>query len=541
VVDGLTESMPSLEQSEALRRAFYYQTEPFLLGIASDFIVAAIIAVLLYRLNRYIQIILVLSLCIFLAANIEHVFVNSAHISFGLMPAGLEPTFIKAEADLDFLKKALVLIIGAFLAFWLFQVNRLKSVVALLFVPFSIICLTLTHSSAFPYPTWLSTNPFFNIRLSQSLTVDESYPPNDALFPIVTSTTVKPSLNVILIYLEGVSRKSIEKAGMKNLEYLAKQHIEFTNYYARQIITANGLYASHTGFTPAFTKRYSKWDSLTPDSKESINALPRLFANVGYHTAFLQSAPLSYMKKDEKMRTLGYKEVYGDSYWNKETALSYNEWGIDDSSLYSNMLEYIDSLNNKEPWFISALTTSTHSPYNVPGNNKPSRIDALRFADVALGEFVAALKERHLLKNTLLIITSDEGRETDDSPGMFNSLPQSQLPLVLVHPSLEPKSFRQSLLNTDLPNIISTSVVANATKEISDNLPTHQHLVFGNFITQRVFWYDINEKNISACNFVFVCKKIMGVDDLSNLDIEASESIGISMPAFEEVILKNDK
>ena len=89
---------------------------------------------------------------------------------------------------------------------------------------------------------------------------------------------------------------------MKNLQSLANQHIEFTNYYARQIITANGLYASHTGYTPAFTKRYSKWNEMTSESKDSINALPQLFFSAGYHTAFLQAAPLSYMNKREKMK-----------------------------------------------------------------------------------------------------------------------------------------------------------------------------------------------------------------------------------------------
>lgn len=543
VVNRLIESMPALEKSEALQIAFYNQIEPFLLGFANDFIVASIIAVLLYRLNRHIQIIFILLLCIFLTANIRHIFINSAHISLELVSLGLDLTFIKAEANLSFLKKLLVLMMGTFLVYGIFQVKKLKSIFVHLYLLFTIICLTISHSNAFSYPIWLSTNPFFNIKFFQLLTVDESYPSNEALLPNITHTSAlrQPNLNVILIYLEGMSRNSILKADMKNVRYLAKQHIEFTNYYSRQIITANGLYSSHTGFASAFTKKYSKWDSLAPDSQETINALPRLFTNVGYHTAFLQSAPLSYMRKDEKMESLGYKEVLGDSNWSKEAAFSYNGWGIDDRSLYGNVLDYIDNLNNKDPWFVSVLTTSTHSPYNVPGNNEPSRIEALRFADVALGEFIVKLKERQLFKNTLLIITSDEGRETNDAPGMFNSLPQSQLPLVIVHPSLKSESFSQPLLNTDLPDIILRSVEAKTTKEISANLPIHQHLVFGNFITQRIFWYDINKKNISACNFDFICKKMIGVDDLSNLDHEASGSIVISMPEFEEFILKHDK
>ena len=538
VAPSIKEAMPSLSNSESLEKAFYAQIEPFLLGLSSDIIVAVILALLLYRLNKHLQKLLIISIGIFLAANLEHIVVNSAHISLGLMPAGLDPTFIKAELDLALLKKAILLISVGMLSFLLVRFAWVKLTCAVMLIPLFLTSIVFTNSTAFSYPTWLSTNPIFNIRLTQPLIVNDASPPNEALAPTLTNKGVSPELNVLIIYIEGVSKKSIRKPGMINLEKLSKQNISFSNYYARQIITANGLYASLTGYVPSFLERYSKWDALTPDSSESKNTLPRALAEHGYHTAFLQSAPLHYMNKDEKLNFLGYKDIYGDSHWDKDAAFSHNSWGIDDRSFYFNILKYMDTLDTTKPWFISALTTSTHSPYNVPENAKATREDALRFADEALDEFVNILKSKGVLKNTLLIITSDEGRETSDTPGLFNSLPQNRLPLVMIHPSLEATSLAQPLLNTDLPNIVLQSISSNSVKQMNDNLPKHKHLVFGNFITQRIYWHDLQEETVTACNFEFVCQQLTGVNDLSKLNVK--NSITMSMPKFNKMIMDNE-
>jgi len=88
--------------------------------------------------------------------------------------------------------------------------------------------------------------------------------------------------------------------------------------------------------------------------------------------------------------------------------------GYCDEDLYDKALELIEK-NRKKPFFLTLLTLSSHEPFDYPdGKITPYTLkktegfeNAIKYADFALGKFVQALKEKGVLKDTVVALIAD--------------------------------------------------------------------------------------------------------------------------------------
>ena len=124
----------------------------------------------------------------------------------------------------------------------------------------------------------------------------------------------------------------------------------------------------------------------------------------GYHTVFLQSAPLGYMSKDLFASKAGFTDWLGANEIETKSKVK-SAWGVDDKTLYSEAVKRIGEF--RKPYFLSLLTTSTHPPYDLP-NSSGDKEQAFRYASKQLARFIDNLKRKGLNDNTLILITSDE-------------------------------------------------------------------------------------------------------------------------------------
>ena len=127
--------------------------------------------------------------------------------------------------------------------------------------------------------------------------------------PIIQSGP-KP-VNVLLVLLEGVSGGFLPSVAtrsgfdydvqMKHLDTIAQQGLSWTSMITHEHQTNRGEYSILCG-------DYPKLDASQPKMSEYIlgshrRCLPRILADAGWHTAYLQSAPLAFMYKGAPRKT----------------------------------------------------------------------------------------------------------------------------------------------------------------------------------------------------------------------------------------------
>lgn len=256
--------------------------------------------------------------------------------------------------------------------------------------------------------------------------------------------------NVLIITLEGVtgayikaSRQAIgssySEAPMPRLSQWAERGMLTYDYVLHSHQTIRGLYAMLCG-------DYSKLDSGTPKGLELLNnparseqCLPAQLRERGLSTHFLQGAGLRFMAKDQIMPQMGFDKTLGRDWFRNKPYIEF-PWGMDDKAYFEGALNYVQQLRRKpEPWMLTLLTVGTHQPYSAPADylarHATPKLAAIAYLDDAVADFLSALEKQGVLKDTLVIVTSDESHGLEKvrlaSAWGFNLLlapEQAQLP-----------------------------------------------------------------------------------------------------------------
>lgn len=229
--------------------------------------------------------------------------------------------------------------------------------------------------------------------------------------------------NVLVITLEGIpgayiaaNRAAInsgyQDSLMPKLSAWAERAMTTPDYVLHSHQTIRGLYAMLCG-------DYSKLDSGTPKGLELLNnparakaCLPSQLRQHGFSTHFLQGAGLRFMAKDKIMPEMGFDKTLGRNWFRNKAYLEF-PWGMDDKAFFEGALTYTRQLQRqKKPWMLTLLTVGTHQPYSAPTEYlmryPDSKKAAIAYLDDAVDAFLTGLEKQGVLKNTLVIVTSDE-------------------------------------------------------------------------------------------------------------------------------------
>ncbi|MFI8479544.1 LTA synthase family protein [Pseudomonas sp. NPDC078700] len=229
--------------------------------------------------------------------------------------------------------------------------------------------------------------------------------------------------NVLIITLEGIPgaylspsrdalRSPYDGNTMPRLSHWAEQGMLTADYVLHSHQTIRGLYSMLCG-------DYAKLDSGTPKGVELLNnpdrsqqCLPAQMRQNGFSTHYLQGAGLRFMAKDQIMPQMGFDKTLGRDWFSNAPHLKF-PWGMDDKGFFEGSLSYINELRQQEkPWMLTLMTVGTHQPYSAPADYlqrfPDSKLAAVAYLDDAVGDFLDALEKQGLLKDTLVIVTSDE-------------------------------------------------------------------------------------------------------------------------------------
>jgi hypothetical protein len=465
---------------------------------------------------------------LFFSLNIEHIKVNSANASYSFAHLALTEDFIMGSvltlSNLSTFIICMALSVGvlALLSRWNFQFLRQKSTRQLIIVLLLVVSIALIPTSRL-YPYWAQMNiieenvrdmlkkPVYRNDVQVDMAVMEKFRKRDLSGgKLVPYPMEKP--NILLILIEGLGHEAIKSDSMPYLKTLSNETLFYETFIAQQRQTNRGLYALLCGDLPNFLSAVAKPDIIGQHGPLQA-CLPEVLRRNGYHTVFMQSAQLGFMRKDLFAESAGFDEIIGNRHYDK--FISRNAWGIDDRSLYQNAFMKINQFPGNAPWFMTLLTTGTHHPYNVPGNASPTLEEALLYADNSLKELVSALTINGSMKNTLLLISSDESAFSEGE-GMLSELIGNHLPLIVLAPGMpEPAVNRTPFVQADIPLSLLDYLAIDENnyrgRSIFREYDTGRHLIFGNMLTSKIYDYT-PDNNLYVCTKTLECTSLQSSD-----------------------------
>jgi phosphoglycerol transferase MdoB-like AlkP superfamily enzyme len=253
-------------------------------------------------------------------------------------------------------------------------------------------------------------------------------------------TTQKP--NVVLVVLESWSADLVKSCGgydslTPHFEELAHDGILFTNCYASGSLSDQGMAAVFSAF-PA----QPKTSVITqPNKYIHLPCLNNAFKKAGYTTSFMFGGQLSYGNIRSYMYYNGFdKIIEGKDF---DGSIPEGRLGVADQYLFDRQLQELGK--EREPFFASMFTLSTHSPFDYPmkevfhwGEKEKQYINSVYYADGCIHNFIESAKKTSWYKNTLFIFVSDHSHNSPKN-WPFNQPDYRHIPMLFYGEVIKPE------------------------------------------------------------------------------------------------------
>lgn len=242
------------------------------------------------------------------------------------------------------------------------------------------------------------------------------------------------NINVCVIILESFSKEFTNIGNRKSytpfLDSLMRKSLVFTNAYANGKTSMDGIPSILASLPPLMQNPYIN----SAYSNNKIETLANLLKTKGYHTTFFHGGTNGTMNFNSFAEIAGFENYYGRTEYNNENDYD-GQWGIWDDAFLRKVPGVIST--NKEPFFASIFTLSSHNPYLVPDNFKgrfpkgnQDILESLGYTDYSLSVFFNECKKQPWYNNTLFVITSDHSAESYDE-FYSNVIGQYSIPIII--------------------------------------------------------------------------------------------------------------
>ncbi len=239
--------------------------------------------------------------------------------------------------------------------------------------------------------------------------------------PLVEKGRARNVLIVVMEGLPGLYYPEIRRAMGVDAETLSMEGLAsntgaamlIPDFVAHSHQTIRGLYALLCGDFSKLNLKTPKAFELSPDSERARSCLPAQLAKRGWSTHYLQGAGLTFMGKDRVMPIVGFQHAHGSEWFTDPDPYPF-EWGASDPAFFTGARHYIADLQAAgNPWLLTLLTVGTHQPYAdasaAVAARYPDRRDAaVAMLDQAVAAFLEGIAKDGVLRDTLVILTSDE-------------------------------------------------------------------------------------------------------------------------------------
>ncbi|MFT2007562.1 LTA synthase family protein [Pontibacter sp. 13R65] len=257
--------------------------------------------------------------------------------------------------------------------------------------------------------------------------------------------------NVLFIILESFTGKFVGSLGGEqgvtpNLDKLAADGINFTQMYASGDRSEKGLVSLLSGYPVQTTTSIIK----NPRKSEQLPELSVVFEQHGYSTSFYHGGELEFANIKSYLLNGGYDRLISKFDFSSKTYNS--KWGTHDHVLFNKVLQDLNT--EKQPFFSTVFTLSSHEPYDIPipakfpGNDFAAMFrNSVYYTDWALGQFIEAAQQQPWWEHTLVVLVADHGHPLPNEDP--NHVPSKfRIPFILTGGAVKEKGRQVATLGT---------------------------------------------------------------------------------------------
>lgn len=242
--------------------------------------------------------------------------------------------------------------------------------------------------------------------------------------------------NIVVILWESMGADFIGSLGglplSPNFDKLSTEGILFTNLYATGTRTNRGIESVFASWIPLVNESVLKL-GLTQEHFWTIGAID------GYKRAFFYGGDSNF---DNMRRFLGGNGFEVFEFADMKHKSFVGKWGVCDEDLFASINDFAKA--QKEPFVITALTLTSHLPFDYPSGgfepyNTPdfTAENAAKYADMALGKFFEMAKKENYYQNTIFLIVADHNLKVRGS-GIFPPMSKYHIPALIIGGGIEP-------------------------------------------------------------------------------------------------------
>ncbi|MEP6471089.1 MAG: LTA synthase family protein [Acidobacteriota bacterium] len=246
--------------------------------------------------------------------------------------------------------------------------------------------------------------------------------------------------NVVLVLEESLGAEFVgtfhpEKGGLTPaLDALIPQGTLLTHAYSTGNRTIRALEATTASLPPL-----PGISIVRRDRSRDLFTLPELLRARGYRTLFVYGGRAIFDGMGRYMKANGVERVVEQADFPKGTFRT--AWGVCDEAIFDRALAEMDSIHaTGAPFYTIILTVTNHRPFLYPPGRiaadpaEKRRVNAVRYADFALGRFVADARRHAFFDDTLFVLMGDHG------PRVYGSaeipMPSYEIPILFYGPKL---------------------------------------------------------------------------------------------------------
>ena len=290
----------------------------------------------------------------------------------------------------------------------------------------------------------------------------------------VASYQGKPK-NIVILLLESHGARYVKSLGGKdlspNLDKLYQQGWGFERLYATGTRSVRGIEAVTTGFSPTPARSVVKLGK----SQTNFFSIADLLKEQQYHTQFIYGGESHF--DNMKSFFLGNGFVDMQDFPTFKSPAFVGSWGVCDEDLYEKADQQFSALTEQgKPFFSLVFSSSNHTPYDYPDDkislyNEPKQSveNAVKYADFALGQFVAKAKKSAYWNDTVFVVVADH----DASAGGALTVPigHFKIPAVIFGGGIEHRADSRLVSQLDLvPTLLSLAGINSQNPIIGHDL-----------------------------------------------------------------------
>ena len=266
-------------------------------------------------------------------------------------------------------------------------------------------------------------------------------------------------LNLVIVLEESLGATFVESLGglpvTPELEKLKKEGWWFEQLYATGTRSVRGIEAVVAGYPPTPARSVVKL-SL---SQQNFYTLAAGLGKQGYHTEFVYGGEAHFDNMRSFFTGNGFQKVVDRRDMNP---VFEGSWGASDEDLFDKSLERLKTLHaSGKPFFSLIFSSSNHEPFQFPDGRiklhdaeKQTVNNAVKYADYALGRFIAEAKKQDYWKDTVFLIVADhDNRVYGDS---LVPIKKFHIPGLILGADVQPKRITTIASQVDLaPTLLS--------------------------------------------------------------------------------------